>query len=108
MTHTLSAFFKPDWDITFKFSIVHSSRIEWLDNFQYFEGDLHLIHQWGDEYSFPNNMTKHARSPVTYMLDWDNYLLLNDIDSFNKLVESPRSLIIVFLNIDPLSFLNNI
>ena len=53
-------------------------------------------------------MTKHARSPVTYMLDGDNYLLLNDIDSFNKLVESPRSLIIVFFNIDPLSFLNNI
>ena len=61
--------------------IVHSPPIEWLDNFQYFEGDLDLIFQWGVECYFPKNMTKNARSPVTYMLGGDNCWLLNDIDS---------------------------
>ena len=96
-----------DRHIPFKISMDHSSPTEWLDNIQCFEGNLHLIHQWDDECSFPNSMTKNARSPVTSMLDGDNCWFLNDIDSFNKLTKSPRPLIIIFFNIIPLSFLYN-
>ena len=70
---TGSEFFYQIGTLLLKFIKVNSSLIERLDNFQYFEGYLHLIHQWGDECSFTNNMTKHTRPQVTYMLDGDNY-----------------------------------
>ena len=41
-----------------------------------------------------------------YWLDEDNCWLLNYIDLFNEFIESPRSLIIVFFNSIPLSFLH--
>ena len=49
------------------FSIDHSPPIVWLDNFQSFEVDWCLIHQWGDACYFPNKITKNARSPVRYI-----------------------------------------
>ena len=70
MTSKLPVFL-PDWDITLKVSIVHLSLKKILDNFQYFEGDFYLIQHWGDECSFLNNITKNARSPVTYKLSMD-------------------------------------
>ena len=93
--------------LAFQFLMVHSSQISWLDNFQYFEGYLYLIHQWGDACSFPNKMSVNVRLPVAYILDEDMWWLLNIIDLFNNLIDFPRSLIIVFFSIIPLSFLHN-